>query len=349
MRILMSSHCFAPSVGGIETVGRLLAREFLALGHEIRVVTQTLEKGEESFPYPILRGPTRGELWKEVRWCDLFFHNNISLQTAWPLLAARKPWVITHHTWISRADGSRAWPDHLKQFLLRFGVSVSISTAIARHLSVPSKIIPDPFQDDVFRPIPGTARSKPLIFVGRLVSDKGVDLLVKALGKLRKRALTPELTVVGAGPELPSLRELAAAEGVQDQIQFTGSKSGPELARLLNQHSILITPSRWNEPFGVVALEGIGCGCVVVGSSGGGLGDAIGPCGITFENGNVEQLATALERLLRNPSELEIFRKVSTRHVEKHRARAVAAEYLKLFQTVLEGGKIGWDEQGAGR
>ncbi|HAK07451.1 MAG TPA: glycosyl transferase family 1, partial [Spartobacteria bacterium] len=49
MKILLGSHHFSPSIGGIETVSDLLAREFVKLGHEVRVITQTL--GENDFPF----------------------------------------------------------------------------------------------------------------------------------------------------------------------------------------------------------------------------------------------------------------------------------------------------------
>ena len=84
MKILLGSHHFFPSTGGIETVSNLLAREFVAQGHEVRVVTQTAGNGD--FPFVIVRRPGIFELFRQVRWCDVFLQNNISLRTAWPRL-----------------------------------------------------------------------------------------------------------------------------------------------------------------------------------------------------------------------------------------------------------------------
>jgi hypothetical protein len=75
VKILLGSHHFFPSTGGIETVSNLLAREFVALGHEVRVVTQTPGFGD--FPFVVVRRPTMFELVREVRWCDVFLQNNI--------------------------------------------------------------------------------------------------------------------------------------------------------------------------------------------------------------------------------------------------------------------------------
>ena len=70
MKILLGSHHFFPSTGGIETVSNLLAREFVALGHEVRVVTQTPGNGD--FPFTVVRRPGPLELWRQVRWCNVF-------------------------------------------------------------------------------------------------------------------------------------------------------------------------------------------------------------------------------------------------------------------------------------
>ena len=82
-------------------------------------------------------------------------------------------------------------------------------------------------------------------------------------------------------------------------LEFVGGKFGDELATLLNQHRIMVVPSRWPEPFGLVALEGIACGCAVGGSEEGGLKEAMGPCGISFKNSDYSSLAAALDRRLR--------------------------------------------------
>ncbi|MEO5754604.1 MAG: glycosyltransferase family 1 protein, partial [Chthoniobacterales bacterium] len=96
MKILISSHAFPPSIGGIETVSRLLAAEFVRLGHAVKVLTQTPGLGAEDAAYPVLRRPSLGELVGAVRWCDVFWQNNLSLRTLWPALALGKPVAITH-------------------------------------------------------------------------------------------------------------------------------------------------------------------------------------------------------------------------------------------------------------
>jgi glycosyltransferase involved in cell wall biosynthesis len=158
--------------------------------------------------------------------------------------------------------------------------------------------------------------------------------LIEALVLLRQRGIQPGLTLIGSGPERENLERLVREKHLEAQVTFPGSRSGEELVRLLNEHRIMVIPSRWNEPFGVVALEGIACGCVVVGSSGGGLPEAIGPCGVTFPNGDAQALGSALSNLLSGPDTLDIYRQEAAQHLARHEAARVSEDYLRNFQKV---------------
>src|SRR5262249_22185792 len=134
------------------------------------------------------------------------------------------------------------------------------------------------------------------------------------------------------GPERAALEQQAERLGLTSQVEFAGTRRGTELAALLNGHKIMAVPSRWEEPFGLVALEGIACGCVAVASTGGGLPDAVGPCGILFERGNAESLAQALRSLLSNPEQIKTLRSGAEAHLKQHSARSVARNYLKVIE-----------------
>jgi glycosyltransferase involved in cell wall biosynthesis len=93
---------------------------------------------------------------------------------------------------------------------------------------------------------------------------------------------------------------------------------------------VLVIPSLWHEPFGVVALEGLASGCALVGSAGGGLPEAMGPTGRTFPNGDAGALAAALRAALaeapagRAPEAEE--------HLRRHAPAAVAPRFLEVLQ-----------------
>ena len=329
MKILFYSPAFLPNVGGLELNVANLAARIAAMGHEVVVVTQTAGREPDDFLFQVVRRPSPLELLRWTRWCDVFHQANVSLRGLWPLPLVRRPWVVSHHSWYCRTEGHIAWQDRLKRYLLRFAAaSISVSQAIADDLATPSVVIPNSYRDDLFRLLPGVARTEELVFVGRLVSDKGVDVLLDALALLAEGNLRPRLTVVGDGPERPRLEEQAARLGIAGQVGFLGTRTDAELVEILNRHRVLVAPSRYREPFGIVALEGIACGCVAVGSAGGGLRDAIGPCGETFENGDAADLARVLGRLLRHPETHAEYLGNAERHLALHRADRAAAAYL---------------------
>jgi glycosyltransferase involved in cell wall biosynthesis len=336
MKILFSSHFFHPSIGGIEEVSRLLAREFVAAGHEVRLVTQTAADDGATFPFSIYRRPSPLGLVRLVRWCDVLFHNNISLRAAWPLLVVRRPWVIAHHMRMTRVAGGIGWQDRLKQFLARAAHNIAVSQSMREHLAAPSVVIGNPYDDQLFRSDPAAVRDLELVFLGRLLDDKGLDLLLETLAALRSEGLRPRLTVVGSGPAEARLRAQSAQLALDEQVNFTGMKKGAELVALLNRHQLMVVPSRAHETFGLVALEGIACGCVVVGAQSGGLPEAIGACGVTFPPGDGATLTQTIAGLLAPGANLESFRAAAPAHLARHTARAVAAEYLRALEEAVQ-------------
>lgn len=338
MKILLATHTFFPDVGGLETVARVLGEQFVAAGHEVILITRSTTRDEAAdaqFPFPVLRRPPIFKMFSLLRWCDVYFQNNISLRTLWPLLVVHRPWVVSHQTWLTRVDGRTGWQDRLKKFLIRFGAPIAISRAVAVPLGVPVTIIGNPYQDQLFRKLPGVWRERDIVFLARLVSDKGGDLTLEALALLKKNGLTPSLTVIGDGPERGNLEKMAADLGLTEQVTFAGMRTGEDLVRLLNEHRIMVVPSRLAEPFGVVALEGIACGCALVGSESGGLADAIGPCGLTFPNNDAAALADRLFQLLMDKMLCAELRSHCEAHLANHTGVRIAQAYLEVFKRAL--------------
>lgn len=302
----------------------------------MKVVSHVPANDAEPFPFEIIRNPGWQKLLKLTQWCDIYFQGCVSLKGIWPLLMIRRPLVVTHQTWYCRSDGSIGLQDYLKRYLTQFSTNISASLALTKQLTGSSTVIHNPYREDIFFKMPEILRDKDLVFLGRLVSDKGVHLLLDALANLKALGLTPTLNIIGSGPEESNLRQQVKQLNLAAQVNFVGVKVEKELAQLLNAHQILVVPSLWPEPFGIVALEGIACGCVVIGSEQGGLTDAIGPCGVTFPNGDVSALTQALFDLLTNPDRLAIYRKKAELHLSQHTKAAVAEAYLDVLERVIQ-------------
>jgi glycosyltransferase involved in cell wall biosynthesis len=343
MNILISSYPFFPSIGGIEEVTGLLASEFVTRGHVVKVVTMTPSKVRDDFPFDVVRRPTVRELMRAIKWCDVYLQGQISLKFGWPLLFFKRPCVMALlHPLYEQVPGSE-WKQWIKRAVI--GLSdhvVACSHAIARQLGrADITVIPDPYRDRDFRCLSDTARRYDLVFLGRLVSDKGLGLLIEALASLRKRGMTPSLMVVGSGPERQSLQSRCKALGLTHEVHFAGALPGDAVPAALNQCRIMVVPSIVEEGFGIVALEGIACGCVVVAAEAGGLPEAVGRCGVTFPKGNVTALADRLAELLGDEAKIATLRSHAPNHLSRHRPAAVAEAYLSVLQRACPTGRAG--------
>jgi glycogen(starch) synthase len=248
----------------------------------------------------------------------------------WPLAIIRRPLLITHQTWLGARRGRGRWLAGLKRLACAFGYNVFISSALARAARLPGPVIPNAYDDRIFHLIAEEPRDRDVAFLGRLVADKGADVLIDALAILAAQGIRLCTTVIGDGPERGALIERAAEAGVTELVTFFGPVNGPPLARELNRHRILVVPSRWDEPFGIVALEGAACGCVVVGTSGGGLPEAIGPCGPIVPNADPAELARCLATLAADNHLIARYRRGAADHLARHTPVAIVEAYEQV-------------------
>jgi glycosyltransferase involved in cell wall biosynthesis len=344
MRLLISANSFYPAVGGYERVTLTIAHQLVARGHSIKIITFTPGAQDASLPFQVYRNPSIGTLFELFRWSEIYIQNNVSFRLLWPIFFCWRPLVCVHHGfYISSRDTVLSWRRRLKHLITLISTNISVSRAVAESLPR-SHVAPNPYRDDVFFRLPHIQKDRDLFFVGRIVSDKGIDVLVEALGKLRDRGLQPSLTVAGSGPEEPAIRRKVNELRLANLVTFAGEVTDGKLNELLNAHKIMVVPTREGEGFGVVALEGIACGCVVVGSTCGGLPEAIGRCGRTFPNGDSSALAELLHNLLAHPESWKDFFIHANAHLDAHRPSVVADRYLEVLTQVfrsraLESGK----------
>ena len=327
-------------IGGLETVVQVLASEWSRLGNDVTVITNALNPHPDAFSYKVMRRAGFWEIVRAVRDADVFVHANVSLWGFLPWLCCglRRPaWVATHHGWYEDFGRPVTPLNRLKKWLCRFAAAnISVSSAVDQFLKLRGYVIPNPYDSALFRRLENVAKTRQIVFLGRLVSDKGADMLIRALARLKDQGLNLDVTIIGTGPEREPLERLAVECQVRDQITFTGALSGESLVRALNEHHLMVVPSRWNEPFGVVALEGIACGCWVIGSSGGGLPEAIGPCGMTFANGDDRALADTLILGAASCGTSAESDNLRINHLLMHSALNVAKLYLNVFKKCMQ-------------
>ena len=159
-----------------------------------------------------------------------------------------------------------------------------------------------------FVPDKHAAKTRDIIFVGRLVEKKGVSTLIGSINLLKKSY--PELTValVGDGPERPDLAQQCRQLGVNEQVEFLGSMPNDRVPQFYQSAKIAVVPSIVaadgdQEGLGLVAVEAMGCGCATIVSDLPALRDVVidGENGLAFKAGDEADLAEKISTLMRNP------------------------------------------------
>jgi len=142
---------------------------------------------------------------------------------------------------------------------------------------------------------------KIVFFVGRMVREKGVQVLIDAIPKICQYYGDAKFVFAGKGPELEHLKYLANQTGYGHKVLFTGYISDEDLLKLYKCVDIAVFPSLY-EPFGIVALEGMVANVPTVVSQAGGLGEIInhGYDGMKAYTGNANSLADCILELLHN-------------------------------------------------
>ncbi|WBB80242.1 glycosyltransferase family 4 protein [Micromonospora sp. WMMD882] len=144
------------------------------------------------------------------------------------------------------------------------------------------------------------AADGPLIgFAGRLVYEKGVQHLVDAVPRLRRRHPGLRVVIAGDGPYRDELRERIGHLGLADTVRFTGFLTEGQLPALLGATDATVVPSLY-EPFGMVALEAAAAGAPLAVAATGGLAEIVEPgvTGVTFPHSDPDALAGAVDQLV---------------------------------------------------
>jgi len=165
------------------------------------------------------------------------------------------------------------------------------------------------------------AADGPLVtYCGRLVHEKGVQDLLAAVPRLRRRHRGLRVVVAGTGPAETELRQQARSLRLGRSVVFAGFVPDADMAALVAAADCAVVPSRY-EPFGMVALEAVAAGTPVVAADVGGLAEVVadGRVGVRFPAGDPVALADAASRLLGDPE-------LGRRLVRAGRA-AIAAEH----------------------
>ena len=170
---------------------------------------------------------------------------------------------------------------------------------------IPSEKISVLYHFTEISPAPQTSIGKYFLFVGRILEDKGIAILLSAYARLNPTS--PPLKVVGTGDEIERWKAYANDLGLAGRVEWLGYKTGAELNQLYRECYALINPSLLNETFGLTCLEAQAQGRAVIATRVGAFPEVVsdGVDGLLCEPGNPESLAEAMA-LLAHDSQLSL-------------------------------------------
>jgi len=386
LKVMVYSHAWAPSVGGVQTVTVTLARGLTdwAKNHpgenvEVTLVTQTPIDGmdDRDVPFRVVRQPSKKELISLIRSADIIHIANpafLPLAFGWLF---RKPVVVEHDGYqsvcpnglllfepdrsvcpghfLTRRYGKciqcnsegKGWPGSFLSLVLTFPrrwlaarvkVNIAPTQHIARRTALPrTRVIPHGVPERSVLANAGTSANDGNVpyfaYVGRLVLEKGLPVLLRACAKLSENGYSFRLKIIGDGPERQHLENMTTDLDLRPRIDFLGSVPAESVPRLLNDAMAVIMPSIWEDVAPLVAYEQLMQGHLVIASDIGGLGEIVDGVGLKFPPGDANALTMCMRRVFEEPYLVSELRdKAQRRAAEAFTQQRMVADHVCVFK-----------------
>ncbi len=178
-------------------------------------------------------------------------------------------------------------------------------------------------------------------YVGRLVPEKGIDLLIEAIRELQESPANRPVTllIMGDGTERNRLKQLVIDAHLEGVIEFLDAGSPQQVASFMQRLDVLVLPSRttpvWKEQFGRVLVEAMASKVVVLGARSGAIPEVIADAGLLFDEGSSTQLATQLRRLIASPAlQADLSERGYARVMEHYTQERIVEQTVTLYRRV---------------
>ncbi|MCD6572954.1 MAG: glycosyltransferase family 4 protein [Thermoplasmata archaeon] len=352
MRICYVNPFFYPFHGGIEYRIYNVAKR-LALDNEIYVVTSRLpktKKEEEMDGIKIIRLPSffvniynppfvwsRGvyEKLKEIKPDVIDFHYRWAPSYTHAINKINAPKIFTFHNDFGEGVGIERIASYVndaifKIFLQKFDKIICISNYIKNRLAKygikKEKLI------TIYNGIDANGewheKENYMLFVGRLVRTKGIDLLIQALKIAGKNI---EVRVAGKGPMMEKWKKMAARYEVN--IKFLGWVDEYKKIELMKKSRAFILPSLY-ESFGIVLLEAMKYGCPIIARGVGGIPEVVGDAGILVDG--VEEMAEAIKKLHRDDSIVKKLGMEGLKRAKNFNWEKITKKTMEVYEEVVK-------------
>lgn len=364
-RILIWSDAFPPQVNGVAAFVVRLAVSLRDRGCRVGILTSEDETGQAAtlpgvtvWRLPLCRTISEARLDRVSRMLeevtrlertfapDLIHIHSISpsvwfhLQTA---SATPVPTLYTLHRMLPTGVGG---PETVIGRALRAADWVTVnSDAVLRdarraapEIAGRSSVIPLGIPAAAHPPTPLPWNPPRLLCVGRVVDDKGFDLAIRAMLRVRPHFPHARLLIAGEGAARPDLERLVRDLRLEPAVEFLGQIPPAEVRALMAASTMLVMPSRCEEAFGLVVLEAADLARPVVATRVGGVPEVVehGQTGLLVDREDPDALARAMLSVLQDRHSATVMGQNARRRVEQSfRWQRCASDYLALYARLL--------------
>jgi glycogen synthase len=293
---------------------------------------------DRTLPFRILRQPSLRHLFQAIRSSDIVHVAGPALPPLVLGLLTNKPVVIEHHGFQAicptgqlliepnnipcpghfmagrhfkclRCRSDNNWRASVKLWLLTFvrrflcaraAGNIMPTDWLSGLISLPNTVSLSHGVETIVLPTEPATPSRPprIIFQGRLVTTKGLPVLLEAASILRSRQREFEVLVIGDGPERSTLQDLAEKLQVSSCVRFVGRIAAADLDSMIASASMIVVPSIGGEVFGLVLAENMLRGLPIIAADLGCFVEVLGDTGLTFHVGDASGLASQIARIL---------------------------------------------------
>jgi glycosyltransferase involved in cell wall biosynthesis len=389
MKVLIYSHLWAPSIGGVESIIKSLAdglaeRSRTHPGEEVEItlLTQTCADtmDDSLVPYRVIRRPSMREWIRQIRSTDIVHLAGPSMLPLALGLLLQKPIVLQHHGYQSICPNGLllygpecsvcpghfmarrydkclkcnnvpcGWVGSIRRLLLTFPrrwlarcatVNVGVSPHVARRVMLPrTRVIWNgvPIPESGGVESQALAARNPVLFayLGRLVVEKGVSVLLRACKELLQGDFDFRLKIIGDGPERRNLEAMAEELDLEERIEFTGFMTQAAIGKSMEGVGAVVMPSICEDVSPLAAMEQMMEGRLLIASDIGGLALVVDDLGLKFPAGDSKALASRMRQVLKDPPRAMILGERGRRRAMETFSRdRMVEEHVHLYNNLV--------------
>ena len=373
MRIAIVASDYAPTVGGVQTAVKHIARNLIRRGHSVIILSALppgnvpateMVNGVMVYRFPWGRRPVWSLLLRAMQTLvgmartmrefkpDLVYVHFLTINALYVLLLH----YVLRFKLIASARGNDIQGIPLRSSLQRWMLrnlfrranavlfcssyvqrdAASYLRSVLPHTYI--GVVGDGFDPEEFKSSCPYKNSSPYILaMGRLVHKKGFDLLLRAFSQVSAEFSQLQLLIVGDGEERSALEALVDELRLRDRVKLLGFADRPTSLALFWGCEFFVLSSRL-EPFGIVVVEAMAAHKAVLATRSGGVIDLMQPGvnGLIVEP-EVDALANAMRQMLANRNETRAMGERAAQSIQKHTWAAVTDEFIKVFERVMKG------------